>query len=324
MNPSTPCDRLWRKRLDELSSVWPDFVGGRSAGLHKTRVASRRIREALPIVGVCAPPSKVKKLNRKMRQLTRYLGPIRELDVELNILEGDFKSERVPGRAIEMVRREVAFQRQALRQELTENVPVGDLKKLRKKLERVAEGKGPKGKPLGAKAAARREEQWRGVLATRLLRRAKGLDAALDQAGPLYAPDRVHGVRISIKKLRYALEIAHDAGIPRASALVRTLKRQQERLGRLHDLEALLKHIRAAGGAAGVGSRANDLTAYADMLERECRRLHANFVEHRAELLDCVKEVRQQLVPAVTTPPRRQAHVAGARRLPVRARTRAK
>ena len=51
MNTSTPRDRLWRKRLNELSAVWPDFVSGQTAGLHKTRVASRRIREALPIVG---------------------------------------------------------------------------------------------------------------------------------------------------------------------------------------------------------------------------------------------------------------------------------
>ena len=53
-----------------------------------------------------------------------------------------------------------------------------------------------------------------------------------------------------------------------------------------------------------------ELTVYADTLERECRRLHASFVEHRDELRPLVvKEVRQQIVPALTTPPRRQARV---------------
>ena len=137
MNTSTSRDRLWRKRLNELSAVWPDFVSGRTTGLHKTRVASRRIREALPIVGVAAPPAKVKKLSKKMRALTRSLGPIRELDVELDLLERKSKTDGVPGRAIEMVRREVASRRQALRDELAGNAPVGDLKKLLKKLERV-------------------------------------------------------------------------------------------------------------------------------------------------------------------------------------------
>src|SRR5690349_17597596 len=138
MNTSTPRDRLWRKRLNELSAVWPDFVNGRTAGLHKTRVASRRIREALPIVAASASAAKVKKLNKKMRALTRSLGPIRELDVELDLLEDKSKTEGVPGRAIEMMRREAAARRQALRQELADDAPVTDLKKLLKKLERVA------------------------------------------------------------------------------------------------------------------------------------------------------------------------------------------
>ena len=314
MNTSTSRDRLWRKRLNELSAVWPDFVNGRTGGLHKTRVASRRIREALPIVAATAPPAKVKKLSKKMRALTRCLGPIRELDVELDILEDKSKSDGVPGRAIEMVRREVASRRQALRAELADNAPVDDLKKLLRKLERVGkreDGRGKKGKKQ--KADTKFEAQWRGVLATRLMRRAKTVAAALDGAGPLYVPERIHDVRISSKKLRYALEIARDAGVTAATPLVRVLKRHQERLGHLHDLQMLLKHVRETEAAPGVGSRVNDLTAYADSLDRECRRLHADFVEHRNELASVVKDVRHHVVPALTTPPRRQAHVNGAR-----------
>ena len=319
MNPSTPCDRLWRKRLHELSSVWPEFIGGHTTGLHKTRVASRRIREALPIVGVCAPQAKVKKLSRKMRKLTRYLGPIRELDVKLDMLESAARTAVIPERALELVRREVASQRQALRDDLSDSVPVDDLRKLLRKLERIAETNDDRDKKHH-----RSDTRWRGALATRLMRRAKELGAALDEAGPIYVPERLHGVRIGVKKLRYALEIAREAGVRRASVLVRVLKRQQECLGRLHDSQALLRHVREAEALPRVGSRVNDLTAYADSLERECRRLHAAFVERRSELMDCVKEVRQQIVPALATPPRRQARVASVRRPAVRARARAK
>ena len=324
MNTSTSRDRLWRKRLNELSAVWPDFVSGRIGGLHKTRVASRRIREALPIVGAAAPPAKVRKLRKKMRALTRSLGPIRELDVGLGLLDGNSKTEGVPGRAIEMVRREVASQRQALREELADKAPVGDLRKLLKKLERVgaagekAEGRGKKGKRL--RADGKFEAQWRGVLATRLMRRAKGLATGLENAGPVYAPERLHDVRISTKKLRYALEIARDAGVSQAMPLIRSLRRHQERLGHLHDLQMLLKHVREAVASPGVGSRVNDLTAYADSLDRECRQLHADFVEHRAELAAVVKDVRHHVVPALATPPRRQAHVTGTKRPAVRHR----
>ena len=328
MNTSTSRDRLWRKRLNELSAVWPDFVNGRTGGLHKTRVASRRIREALPIVGAAAPPSKVRKLSKKMRALTRSLGPIRELDVELDILEDKAKTAGVSGRAVEIVRREVASRRQALREELADNAPVGDLKKLLKKLERVgtrekgagkrAEDGGKNGKRQNAEGKF--EAQWRGVLATRVMRRAKSVALALEGAGAVYVPERLHDVRISTKKLRYALEIARDAGVAAAVPLVRILKRHQDRLGHLHDLQMLLKHVRETEGSPGVGSRVNDLTAYADSLDRECRRLHADFVEHRAELASVVKDIRHQVVPALATPPRLQAHVTGPRRPTARPR----
>ena len=214
MNTSTSRDRLWRKRLNELNAVWPDFVSGQTAGLHKTRVASRRIREALPIVAASASPAKVKKLNKKMRALTRCLGPIRELDVELDLLEDKSKTDGVPGRAIEMVRREVAARRQALRQELADNAPVTDLKKLLKKLERVAtpgktgktrktgeraEGRGKRVKGTRAKSRVQRASSkcsGAACLPTRLMRRAKSLGSALEDAGPLYAPERLHEVRI--------------------------------------------------------------------------------------------------------------------------------
>ncbi len=47
----------------------------------------------------------------------------------------------------------------------------------------------------------------------------------------------------------------------------------------------LLKHVRETEASPGVGSSVNDLSAYADSLDRECRRLHAGFVEHRGRAL---------------------------------------
>ena len=302
MNVQTPYERLWRKRLDALRAVWPAFLAGDHEALHKARVASRRIRAALPVVGASAPPAKLKKLRRKMRALTRHLGPIRELDIELGILEKQAEAEEIVSpRALSMVRREVAAERHALGDRLGKESPVAGLKKLIKKLERVAElGKQKKAKGKGLRD---NETAWRSALAATLMRRAKRLQAALEDAGPLYAPERIHGVRIATKKLRYVLEVAEEAGQPGAKRLVNVLTTEQERLGHLHDLQALLKHVRAAGASPRVGACLADLTAYADSLERDCRQLHAQFVEGRDAVFDCVRLVRQTLVPAFT--PRR-------------------
>jgi CHAD domain-containing protein len=312
MNVLTSRDKLWRKRLDELDSVWPDFIHGRTAGLHKTRVASRRIREALPIVGIAASPAKVKKLNKKMRALTRALGPIRELDVELVMLEERAAPAGVSDRALEMVRRDIESRRQALRDELKEDAPIGDVKRLLKKLGRIIGGAGRRKakahKP--GKSEIKLETKWRAVLAARLMQRAKRLAVAIEEAGPIYAPERLHDVRVSTKKLRYALEIARDAGAPGATPLLKILKRHQDRLGHLHDLQVLWKHVRDAEASPGLGSNANDLADYADSIDRECRKLHAGFVEARGDLATVLKLVRQQIVPALAVPRRHLSAVA--------------
>jgi CHAD domain-containing protein len=185
-----------------------------------------------------------------------------------------------------------------LRQSLAKDKPVSDVKKLLKRLEKV-------GTPRTADRSA-----WRGALALTLLRRAKKLKIALEDAGALYAPERIHAVRVSIKKLRYALEIADDAGHAGLKPVLKALKREQDRLGHLHDREMLLKRVRDAEGSGRSGTRSAELGAYADALERDCRQLHAEFVEARETLFECIDEVRHNVVPALTTGRMRQARVA--------------
>ena len=305
MNVRHPYDGLWRKRLDALDKVWPQFLAGETEALHKARVASRRIREALPVVGAQASQAKVKKLRKKMRDLTRYLGPIRELDVELGMIEKRLADDDAHS-ALTVVRREVAARRQALRQKLKDEKPVSDLKRLRKKLEKVS----------APKHDRKSEDAWRAALAATMLKRAKRLKAALDDAGPLYAPERLHEVRVTVKKLRYAMEIADDAGQAGMKAPLKVLKREQERLGHLHDLQQLQKHVQGAEASPRVGSRLADLATYADSLERECRALHAQFVDGRDDLFKCVQDVRHTLVPALTTKRFRQARVTTPQRRP--------
>jgi CHAD domain-containing protein len=317
MNVRTSYDGLWRKRLGALNRAWPEFLAGETEALHKARVASRRIREALPVIGVAAPPAKLKKLRRKMRELTRHLGPIRELDVELGMIEDRGADDERSRAALAVVRRDVAAQRQALRRRLAEDPPVKDLRKLIKKLERVtAKQRKSNGAANGHSSA--HQDVWRAALAATLMRRAKKLKTALDEAGSLYVPERLHGVRIAVKKLRYALEIAEETGQPAAKPLLKALKREQDRLGHLHDLEALLRHVRDAEASTGAGARGKDLRAYADTLERDCRALHAAFMEGRADLYACVQDVRHALVPALTSRHRRQAPVVDTHERPRR------
>ena len=61
----------------------PAAKAGDARSLHQARVATRRLRAALPLV---ASGPKAEKLARSVRRLTRALGPIRELDVAQALL----------------------------------------------------------------------------------------------------------------------------------------------------------------------------------------------------------------------------------------------
>src|SRR4051812_13749215 len=121
MNVRTPYDALWRKRLRALQKAWPEFLAGDAEALHKTRVASRRIREALPVVGADARSKKVKKLRRKVRALTQFLGPIRELDVELALIDEQAATKDLSPQTQALLRREVATRQKEVRQSLAKD-----------------------------------------------------------------------------------------------------------------------------------------------------------------------------------------------------------
>ncbi len=122
----------------------------------------------------------------------------------------------------------------------------------------------------------------------RAARRAVSLQAAIENAGGIYLPDRLHQVRIAVKKLRYVLEIARELSRSRASARLRTLKSVQDLLGRMHDLEMLIMRIRALQGS----DRAPTLKVSADLdrlvrrLEMECRQLHVRYMGLKKKLLE--------------------------------------
>ncbi|MCW4025012.1 MAG: CHAD domain-containing protein [Candidatus Bathyarchaeota archaeon] len=55
--------------------------------VHKTRVASRKLRAALPLFKICFPEDKYKKWFKEIKKVTRLLGEARDLDVQIIFIE---------------------------------------------------------------------------------------------------------------------------------------------------------------------------------------------------------------------------------------------
>jgi len=271
---------LLQKRHDLFTRMLRGLERGNVRALHRTRVASRRLRELLPVLQL--EQAATRKLLRRLKRVTGRLGRVRELDVMLLLLDelhdaGCFKASGLM-RVAEAVRRE----RGEARKDLHGKLPLTELHRLAGKLEDVA-------RELKAETGASRRRQetaGRWAVDARIAHRAQRLDRAIREAGAVYLPDRLHAVRIAIKKLRYAMELrAEMSGIPRSEAL-RRLRRAQDLLGRMHDLQVLIERVRHVQAALTPPDLAawDDLDALVDGLEDECRRLHGRYMRERAAL----------------------------------------
>jgi CHAD domain-containing protein len=283
-----PSIELLRRRINRVLRFLPMATHGDPEAVHDARVATRRLREALPVI---APGKKGRALLRSARRITRALGPVRELDVALTTLVEFGTSTGVRPASIALVRTAIAEERQGLCARTPRRVKRDDLKALgaRAVEEMVAPPSQRRARALAAEAEARGA------------RKAIRLRAAIENAAGIYLPDRLHEVRIGVKKLRYAMELVRELRNARtpsrrvtstvstrtATARLRILRQAQELLGCMHDLEMLAARVRALQGTARVtGLQVSaDLDQLIRRLEHECRDLHGRYMASRRRLL---------------------------------------
>jgi CHAD domain-containing protein len=208
---------------------------------------------------------------------------VRELDVLLLEIEKLNGSGRYPGRALGRVAAAVAEERDAARTRLEAKLPVSALHRLAAKIDKIARAlKEKDADPRRARPALR---AWRWAIDARIARRSTTLGAAIHDAGALYLPERLHQVRIGVKKLRYALEMLADVTGAKTTPDLRQLRRTQDYLGRLHDLQVLMDRVRQVQASLTPPDLAawRELDVLVASLEDQCRRLHGRYMrEHDA------------------------------------------
>jgi CHAD domain-containing protein len=238
--PTAPAIPVVNVHIQELLDHVPGIRRAEAEAVHQARVAARRLREVLPLLTLTHPTT-ASILQSAARKITRQLGRVRELDImgrQLDVLEA-----RVPAAAEEIasVRRRV---RQA--QERRRRRAIKGLEALRiERLRPVSPSGGRLLSRLRPRATARTSHR---ALREQIGARAGDVVAALDHAAGVYFPKRLHVLRVTVKKLRYSVELAGSIALWRPPLLLRDLKRLQERLGTLHDLQVLLDEL-GKGGA---------------------------------------------------------------------------
>lgn len=284
---------LITRRQDALRVHLVPARDGKVEGVHQARVASRRLREVVPILATGLDDIRLKPLERDLRALTRALGPVRELDVaagmvdELGLVEGDAQRLRSTWHA----------HLQHARRSPVRRLRVALAPARRREVDRE----------LAAFATARGasdDRGWREALAHRLGERARDLRHRIHRTGSLYRPEPLHEVRIAAKKLRYVLEITAEARLARLARPLRTLKAAQDSLGRLHDLDVLFMLLHSVPGTAPGEELQHAAAAVVTELERQARRQHARYLRARESLTRVAEFTLDRVVPRVVpTPP---------------------
>jgi CHAD domain-containing protein len=283
MPVSTARAALLKKRLDSFTKTLAGVEQGDVSSIHRARVASRRLRELLPTLHV-KHPAAVHKLGKRLRKVTRRLGVVRELDVLAHLLDELHLSRRERSGAVGRVGMVVAKERDAARKRFAARVPVDEMRRIARKLDRVVAdlGAGETTEPMHA------DRSWRWVIEARVARRATRLLSSVNDAGAVYMPERLHAVRIAMKKLRYAAELLAEGGGDAAAEPLKQLRRGQELLGQMHDLAVLLERVRSVQASLTPPNLAlwRDLDALVVVLENDCRRLHARYMRSRDAIID--------------------------------------
>jgi CHAD domain-containing protein len=267
---------LLKQRLTTMLDAMPAAQAGDTRSVHQARVATRRLREALPVLRASVNSTALTRVRRQVRKMTRALGPVRELDVSLAHLDALANKNLVSARALSRVRNALARERAAKRRQMLTTITPGKLERLRHQLGHVSSG------PEKPQSAATLEEARRQVT-----KRARRLVVAIEHAGGLYLADRLHAVRVATKKLRYAMEIERELRRSRVTARVTQLKRLQDLLGRMHDFEVLIDRTRQVQ-TEHAGNDRNltlELDTLVRTLEAECRQDHATYMRRRGSIL---------------------------------------
>src|SRR5215467_9867555 len=223
--------KVLQRRLDALADALPGVREEQVEAVHHTRVATRRLREVIPIV--VTNKHTARDFSRRLRDVNRELGPIREFDVLAQLITGLQREPRYSGAALQLVHEAVSHERRKAGGRLKSSAR--QLGKLRTRLNDVVADL------QSAEHAELRKirRHWLCGVQVRVIHRASRLRSAMDQAGVLYASGPLHEVRVAIKKLRYAIELSDEIGESQPGA-VKALKTAQDLLGRQHDLDVFI------------------------------------------------------------------------------------
>lgn len=247
-------ESILRARLGRVRSLLSRAAEQTPTGredVHELRVATRRASAALDAFAPWLDDAKRKRLQRRLRRIRRAAGAARDADVHAQLIDEltDLAPEDLLP-ALDYLRDRISLDRDRAAASLT----------------KLARKRGP-GRTLRRSAAAplirRGDEPLCGHAIQAALTPPSAALGGAAQA-PLSSLENLHALRLSAKRLRYALEIFRPClDAAPAADLIARLEELQSRLGAVNDIDGVIRRIereaRELDGATPDGGVPNEV-----------------------------------------------------------------
>jgi CHAD domain-containing protein len=295
------------QRLSPLLEAFAQEIAGVKAAqdseyIHRMRVASRRLRAALPLFTPCFAGKKYRRWMQEIKKITRALGEARDADVQIVFLRKCAKKEAKKGPAADGSGTDIQDGSREVEQEL-----LAGLEKKRAVLQkevlaalfelersRVVDDMRYAFGNLAADAGKNRiRPRSFGIPAVASSRIGSRLALLLSYGPWVHNPDAVaehHATRIAAKKLRYTMEVYAPVYMRGLKKPLARVKKIQEVLGDLHDCDVWIDTVtlmlleersRMKGGPGskrGGTRRVTGLKRFLSEREKERKLLYRRFV----------------------------------------------
>ena len=263
---------LLHNSIEQLLRELPNIREGTEEGFHQGRVAIRRIREVLAVMGGHFDKKALSRLETALAGTAKVLGRVRDADVAQHVVQHVESRFLLPA-AMGRLRSALATEQLEARRRSIKEIESLDASKLHKELGAARRG-GRFWRP--------RSPAWQSTMRQHVAGRAGEVRSAVAHAGGVYFPNRVHNARIAIKRLRYALELARATETFRVPQSLRVLRRVQSALGDAHDREVVIAQLKDANAAATNDAEIERIEYF---LHAEIQSLHAEYLKLRPDVL---------------------------------------
>ncbi len=249
-------------------------LGEGTEGVHKMRVATRRMRAAWRVFDGAYPERVAKRYVTELREVAQALGTVRDLDVQLERLaayRADLTSDEGKA-ALEPLVSEWRGDRGAARLELLELLQGAAYDRFINDYRELVDS-------AAAAPGSAPVKRVRNIAAGRIWRAYERLRAH-DSAVPFADVPALHALRIDGKRFRYTLEFLREILPANIAPIVAEVTRLQDHIGLLNDSQIAAETTRAwlIDAAANLSvAEQRAAAAYLRSAERDVARLTRTF-----------------------------------------------